>query len=454
MKLCFGTESRGWMWVPGVYFAEGLPFAVATNVSIVMFTSLGMSNKQMALWTSLIALPWSFKFLWAPFLDTVWTKRAWMLSMQFLLACVFAFLAIGFHSGGGLPLIVALFFLTAFLAATHDVAADGYYMIALNPHDQAFYSGFRNIFYKCAMIVGQGGLVVLVGYLSDAKRCGLSLSSAWLYAMLMTSAAMLLIFLWHLAATPALEHARPLKNSFGGEKHFQASFRTFFSRKGAFYGFLFLLFYRFAEAQLGKMSIPFMLAPTHAGGLGLTLEQQGYIYGTAGALCFLCGGFLAGLAVSRFGFGRCFWGMALALNLPDVLYLILSFVHPGLFVSGIAIALEQFGYGLGFMAHILFMVQFAEQSGEYKTSHFAFMTGITILGMTIVGMFSGYLQEFFARTLPMYLKEVSFIPPGLCAGEYRMFFLWICLATIPSFISVALVKPYIDSSFGMKSPTR
>ena len=189
------------------------------------------------------------------------------------------------------------------------------------------------------------------------------------------------------------------------------------------------------------MSVPFMLAGRDAGGLGLTLSEQGTIYGVAGTCCFLLGGFLAGLAVSRFGFGRTLWMMAVALNAPDALYLWLSWTHPGVWISGACIALEQFGYGLGYMAHVLFMVQFANRSGEYKTSHFAFMTGITILGMTLVGMFSGLIQEFFTRL------------GASCGAEtgYRLFFLWICLCTVPSFLAVRFVRPHIDAAFGKNS---
>ena len=383
---------NGWGWVPGVYFAEGLPFAVATCVSMVIFSSLGMSNSAMAFWTGVIGLPWSLKFLWAPLLDSRGTKRAWMLTAQLAVALCFAALDLSFRAGAGDGWLIACFILTAFCSATHDIAADGYYMIALDSHAQALCSGLRNIFYKCAMLAGQGGLVMLAGALI---RSGVPERSAWMWTISAASAAMLILFLF---------------------------------------------FYRFAEAQLGKMSVPFMLAGRDAGGLGLTLGEQGTIYGVAGTCCFLFGGFLAGLAVSRFGFGRTLWMMAIALNAPDALYLWLSWAHPGVWVSGACIALEQFGYGLGYMAHVLFMVQFANRSGEYKTSHFAFMTGITILGMTLVGMFSGLIQEFFTRLGASFGAETG----------YRLFFLWICLCTLPSFLAVRFVRPHIDAAFGKK----
>ena len=428
------ANANGWLWVPGVYFAEGLPFAVATAVSMVIFTTLGMSNSSMTFWTGLIGLPWSLKFLWAPFLDSFWTKRAWMLSAQFVIGLCFAATALTFQAEHPvLPLLVGLFLLTAFVSATHDIAADGYYMIALSPHDQAACSGLRNIFYKCAMLAGQGGLVMLAGRFSES---GMSRSAAWLWPMFAASAIMFLLFFYHLFTTPATE--QPKSAGCETKTGFAESFRTFFAREGAVSAVLFLFFYRFAEAQLGKLSIPFMLAPRAEGGLGLTLSQQGTIYGIAGTICFLAGGFLAGLAVSRFGFGRCLWFMALALNVPDLFYVYLSFHHPGLIPSGICIALEQFGYGLGYMAHVLFMVQFANRSGKYKTSHFAFMTGITILGMTLVGMFSGKMQELFAQISVLHGAE----------SGYRYFFLWICLCTIPSFLSVHFAGKHIDAEFG------
>lgn len=429
---------NGWGWVPGIYFAEGLPFAVATGVSMVMFTSLGMSNGAMAFWTGIIGLPWSFKFLWAPLLDAHNTKRAWMLTAQLAIALSFAALALVFRAGAPDGWLIACFVLTAFCSATHDIAADGYYMIVLDSHAQAVCSGLRNIFYKCAMLAGQGGLVTFAGFL---HRSGAAERSAWMWAMAAASVAMLMLFFYHLFVTPSAERNTATAGSVRSRTRFAESFRTFFLRDGAWAAVLFLFFYRFAEAQLGKMSVPFMLSARASGGLGLTLEQQGTIYGVAGTCCFLLGGFLAGLAVSRFGFGRCLWMMAFALNAPDLLYLWLSWAHPGAAVSGVCIALEQFGYGLGYMAHVLFMVQFANRSGDYKTSHFAFMTGITILGMTLVGMVSGTIQEQFARLGESYGSEAG----------YRWFFLWICVCTIPSFLTVRLVRPYIDAEFGRKS---
>ena len=437
MDLRRELSVSGWGWVPGVYFAEGLPFAVATCVSMVMFTRLGMSNSAMAFWTGIIGLPWSLKFLWAPLLDARGTKRGWMLGAQLAIALSFASIALVFRSGGADGWLIACFLLTAFCSATHDIAADGYYMIALTPHAQAVCSGLRNIFYQCAMLAGQGGLVMLAGFL---QRTGAAERSAWMWAMVSASAAMLILFGWHLFFTPAAERVERPAERTRNPVRFAESFRVFFLRDGAWSAVLFLFFYRFAEAQLGKMTVPFLLAPREAGGLGLSVEQQGMIYGTVGTCCFLAGGFCAGMAVSRFGFGRCLWMMALALNAPDLLYVWLSWSHPGVALAGVCIALEQFGYGLGYMAHILFMVQFANRSGEYKTSHFAFMTGITILGMTLVGMVSGTIQELFARIGAAYGTEAG----------YRGFFLWICLCTIPSFLTVRLVRSSIDSRFGKK----
>jgi len=430
------SKSDGWLWVPGVYFAEGLPFAVATCVSMVIFTGMGMSNSAMTFWTGIIGLPWSLKFLWAPFLDSAWTKRAWMLSAQLMISLCFALTAFAFRMDQPPQiLIVALFLFTAFCSATHDIAADGYYMLALDSHEQATYSGLRNIFYKCAMLAGQGGLVMLAGKLNDA---GLPKNSAWMWVMFTASAATVLIFVFLLFLTPRRER-RIVLSAEKSRTAFSGSYRTFFLRDGAFAVILFLFFYRFAEAQLGKISVPFLLGARDAGGLGLSLSEFGSLYGIGGTVCFLLGGFLAGLAVSRWGFGKCFWGMALAMNLPDLFYVFLSYAHPPLAVSGVCIALEQFGYGLGYMAHVLFMVQFANKSGEYKTSHFAFMTGITILGMTLIGMFSGVIQEIFTK---------SFARDAILG--YRYFFWWICLCTVPSFLTVWFVRKSVDADFGKK----
>lgn len=429
----------GWLWVPGVYFAEGLPFAVATVVSMVIFTGMGMSNSAMTFWTGIIGLPWSLKFLWAPLLDAHGTKRFWMLSAQLIMACCFALTACAFRMEQPAPmLIVALFFFTAFVSATHDIAADGYYMLALDSHGQAMYSGLRNVFYKCAMLAGQGGLVLLAGRLNAA---GMTKNSAWMLALFAASAVSVLVFLFLLFTTPEPERGFSVskEKKTGTVKVFWDAYRTFFLREGAVSAVVFLFFYRFAEAQLGKISVPFLMGSREAGGLGLSLSDFGILYGTCGMICFLVGGFLAGLAVSRYGFGKCFLPMALAMNVPDLFYVLLAYCYPSLPVSGTCIALEQFGYGFGYMAHVLFMVQFAERSGEFRTSHFAFMTGITILGMTLIGMLSGSVQELF-----------SDFSGGDTAFGYRCFFLWICLCTIPSFISVFMVRSSINPEFGKK----
>ena len=431
-------RNSGWLWVPCVYFDEGLPFAVATVVSMIIFTGMGMSNSAMTFWTGIIGLPWSLKFLWAPILDAYGTKRAWMLSAQFIIACCFAMIACAFRMEHPAPmLIIALFFFTAFVSATHDIAADGYYMLALDSHGQAIYSGLRNVFYKCAMLAGQGGLVLFAGKLTDS---GMPKNTAWMWAMFAVSAVSVLVFVFLLFTAPAESMTSvPGAKRLGAAKVFYESSRSFLFRKGAVSAVVFLFFYRFAEAQLGKISVPFLLGARESGGLGISVSDFGFFYGTCGMICFLVGGFLAGLAVSRFGFGKCFLPMALAMNVPDIVYVLLSYTYPSVPVTGVCIALEQFGYGFGYMAHVLFMVQFAEKSGEFRTTHFAFMTGITILGMTLIGMISGSVQELF-----------SSVSGGNAALGYRWFFLWICLCTIPSFISVFLVRSSVDPEFGKK----
>lgn len=432
-------RNSGWLWVPCVYFNEGLPFAVATVVSMIIFTGMGMSNSAMTFWTGIIGLPWSLKFLWAPILDAYGTKRAWMLSAQLLIACCFAMIACAFRMEHPAPkLIVALFFFTAFVSATHDIAADGYYMLALDSHGQAMYSGLRNVFYKCAMLAGQGGLVLFAGKLTDS---GMPKNTAWMWAMFAVSAVSILVFVFLLFTAPAeTVISAPGEKRRGAASVFYESGKSFLLRKGAVSAVVFLFFYRFAEAQLGKISVPFLIGSRESGGLGISLSDFGILFGTCGMICFLTGGFLAGLAVSRHGLGKCFLPMALAMNVPDIVYVILSYTYPSLTVSGVCIALEQFGYGFGYMAHVLFMVQFAEKSGEFRTTHFAFMTGLTILGMTLIGMLSGSVQELFAS-----------ISGGNAALGYRCFFLWICLCTIPSFISVFLVRRNINPDFGKKN---
>ncbi len=446
--------SSAWTWIPTLYFAEGAPNVLAVTVSFVMLLNLGMALEWAVFWTSLLGLPWGLKPLWSPLLDMKGSKRSWILATECLTGVLLLLIAFSCPLGAsfrGFFCIIALFFLIAFTSATHDAAADGYYIIALSEHDQAFYSGLRSAFYKAAVLAGQGGLVMLAGILMESD---LSSPTVWMLCMIVPALFFLGLRIYHGHVLPELETDRP--GHLSGASGFLEIILSFFRKKKIVSALLFLLFYRFAEAQL-KVAVPFLLNPRESGGLGLSIEEQGFLYGTCGMAALIAGGIAAGFLVARDGIGKWFWPMALAINLPDFLYVYLAFAMPeNLLVIGSCIFIEQFGYGFGLTGAMLFMVFYTADSGSFKTSHFALMTGITAIGLSIPGMFSGHLM----KSMPSFLASLGEKIPewgsssflaffrGGDADQYRIFFLWIVLCTAVSFYTVHLVSRGLDPSFG------
>ncbi len=404
-------KSHPWLWVPTAFFAEGGPYTAVSAVSAVVFKSLGMSNTQLALWTSLMMMPWSIKPLWSPLLDAIGTKRRWILAMQLTMTALFVGAAALLLFEQLTLALIAAFFLLAFASATHDVAVDGFYLLALSERDQAFFIGIRSTFYRIATISVQGGLVVMAGAI-HTHGFG-TLRQGWAAAFVLTALVMAALALWHSATLPKTE-AAPTSEKRDFLREFFRSFWAFCRLPNALWLIAFLLFFRIAEAQLGKMAQAFLLDPAEVGGLGLSVEHCGFLYGTTGALALVIGGILGGMAISRWGFRRCLWPMVAAINVPDLVYVYLAECRPdSLALIGSCIAVEQFGYGVGFTAMVMVMVDAAKNSGEYKTSHFAIMTGLSILMLSLFGMLSGWIETMIG---------------------YRWFFWYVTICTIPSFL--------------------
>ena len=417
MKLRKALGGGGWGWVPGVYFAEGLPFAVATCVSMVMFSSLGMSNSAMAFWTGVIGLPWSLKFLWAPLMDAHGTKRRWMLAAQMAIALSFAAIAFVFRSGGADGWLIACFLLTAFCSATHDIAADGFYMLGLTEDQQAFFIGIRNTFYRVAMLTGQGLLVMLAGFLEEKTG---RVPFAWSLVFFVLAGTFIGLALWHKHAMPlpSADRRRADVRPWTILKGFGDTFVSFFRKPGIGMALLFMLTYRLGESQLVKLASPFLLDSPEAGGLGLSTGQVGFAYGTVGVIALLLGGILGGMALSKGGLRRWLWPMALAISLPNLVYLYLAYVQPeSVFLINACVAIEQFGYGFGFTAYTMYLILFSE--GEYKTAHYAICTGFMALGMMLPGMISGWIQEMIG---------------------YQYFFIWVMVCCVPLFVILPFLK--------------
>lgn len=415
-----------WLWVPSLYFAEGVPYVVVMTVSVVMYKRLGISNADIALYTSWLYLPWVIKPLWSPVVDVLKTKRGWILAMQLLIGAGFAGVALTLPGDHFLRYSLAFLWLLAFSSATHDIAADGFYMLGLDSHDQAWFVGVRSTFYRLAMISGQGLLVMLAGFLESSTG---DVPLAWSICFYLAAGLFALFFVWHRLVLPRPPSDRRQEDKPVGEVLREAveTFISFFRKKRIGVILAFLLLFRFAEAQLAKMASPFLLDTVESGGLALSTSQVGFVYGTVGLLMLTLGGLLGGFLAARNGLKYWLWWMVAAINLPNAVYIVLSWLQPGsLWAINAAVAVEQFGYGFGFTAYMLYMLYVSQ--GRHETAHFAICTGFMALGMMVPGMFSGWIEELIG---------------------YRYFFVWVMLATIPSFIIAALIP--LDAGFGRKT---
>jgi len=421
MSAAKNNSRRPWAWVPTLYFAEGLPYALAMSVSVVLYKNLGLSNAQIAFYTGWLYLPWVLKPLWSPVVDLLRTRREWIWAMQFCVGAALAGVALTIPTTHFFQVTLAFFWLLAFASATHDVAADGFYLVALHEREQSLFSGVRNTFYRVAAILAQGQLVVLVGMIHSGTG---SFTTAWTSVFGLVAGIFLLLGLYHRLILP-----RPAADVPGGKmvsENFFGTFVTFFQKPKIGTLLAFLLLYRFGEAQLMGIAKLFLLDAREQGGLALTDAQFGWIYGTFGVGALLCGGLLGGWVVSRHGLKFWLWPMLLAIHLPDAVFIWLATAQPeNLFAVGAGVVVEQFGYGFGFTAFMLYMIYIAR--GLHGTAHYALCTGFMALGMMLPGMWSGWLQAHLG---------------------YKIFFLWVILATIPSFF-VALKIP-LEADFGRK----
>lgn len=380
-----------WLWIPTLYFVEGLPYFIVNTISLIMFKDMGMDNGTLALLTSLISIPWVVKPLWSPFVDIFRSKRWWILSMQLVMLAAVALTAASVRLST-FSVTLILFIIAAFASATHDIAADGFYMIALNKKQQSAFVGIRSTFYRIASVFGQGVLVVLAGLLE--RRLG-DIPRAWSLTMIISAAILVVFNVYHLFVLP-----KPSDDGNAGEvrgasdvmKEFGGAFASFFKKKGVWLAILFMLLYRLPEAFSVKMLFPFFKDPVEVGGLGFSTDMYGVVYGTFGVVALLAGGILGGLAAARMGLRKCLWPMALALALPCSVYLFMSIAQPdNLWVVGSCVVLDQFGYGFGFSAYMLYMMHFSQ--GPLKTSHYAICTAFMALSMMLPGLVAGYLQE-------------------------------------------------------------
>src|ERR1035437_5787713 len=382
MSTAKDVSRNPWLWIPTLYLAEGLPNVLVASVSVVFYKNLGVSNAAIAFYTGWLYLPWVIKPLWSPVVDLLKTRRQWIWATQFLLGAGLAGGALTIPAPHFFQLTLAFFWLLSFSSVPHDIAADGFYMLATTEREQSFFVGIRSMFYRLASIGAQGGLVILTGKIF--QRTG-DYSFAWSIAFGLVAGIYLCFgfYHWFILPRPTADQSKGIASPENFCAEFFKTFGTFFQKPKIVALLLFLLLYRLGEAQLVKMVQPFLLDPRVTGGLGLTNDQLGLIYGTVGIVVFISGALLGGFVVSRHGLKFWLWPMLLAIHLPDAVFIWLAYAQPeNLFAIGAGVAVEQFGYGFGFTAFMLYMIRIAR--GEHQTAHYAICTGFMALGMMLI----------------------------------------------------------------------
>lgn len=435
------SEKSPWYWIPLLNFASGFPYAIIISVSVLMYKNLGISNEDIGMYTSLLYLPWVIKPLWSPFIDLHATKRKWFLAMQLLISLAFLIVGLTIPMHHFFFLSLALFWVAAFASASNDVSIDGFYLLALTKDKQSFFLGIRSTFYRLSMLTANGVIVLLAGYLEEKYSDN---TKAWSYTMLVVASIMVFITVYNFFMTPNPEvEEEYLRSNANHKASFTEVFVTFFQKKQIGLILTFILVYRLGESQLMKMLTPFLIDDVTKGGMGLSTEDVGVIYGTFGVAALVIGGVIGGIVISRDGLGKWMLPMILTMHLPILGFIYLSHFHPSDIINihfeflktvfdynlnphiTAVVVIEQFGYGFGFAAFMMYLIHVAE--GESKTSHYSIATGFMALGMMLPGMVSGYIQEYLG---------------------YGNFFIWVFLATIPGIIlSRFLIFPY---DFGKK----
>lgn len=422
-----------WSWIPSLYFAEGLPYVAVMTISLILYKQLGLSNADITFYTSWLYLPWVIKPLWSPFIDIIKTKRWWITTMQLLIGASFGGIAFTIPSDFWLQGTLCFFWLMAFASATHDIAADGFYMLGLDQHDQAWFVGIRSTFYRFATIFGQGVLVMIAGNLQVVFRNSIAFS--WSLMFYGVAGLFIAIWLWHSYVLPHpsedeenthVEGEVKTVSSNSVLRDLKSTIKTFFQKEQVVAGILFMLFYRMPEGLLAKVSSLFLIDNAHNGGLGLSPQEYGLVQGTVGVIGLTLGGILGGMCAGKDGLRKWLWPMVCAITLPDLVYVYLAFALPSnIIIVNICVFIEQFGYGFGFTAYMLYLIYYSR--GNYKTSHYALCTAFMALSMMIPGLFAGALQE---------------------SVGYMSFFIIVIAFCSVTFAVTSLLK--IDPSFGKK----
>ena len=425
-QLNESKSGNPWVFIPALYFLEGIPYFIVSTVSVTMFKKMGVSNAEIGLWTSLITWPWICKMLWGPLVEAHSTKRRWIIGTQLLVIAMILFESFALVQGGFLNPTLIVLTIMAFLSATHDIAADGFYLLALSPEKQAYFVGIRSTAYRLANIICNGGLIYLAGTLEDpfpvhfpllqgvtlqgggmgflAGRIDLfpnpSIPLGWQQVLWVALAVYSVLAVVNFFAMPQPKDDASRSEGFP----FKEAFKEYFNQPHLLVIILFILFYRFGESMVVKMSNPFLLDELAKGGLGLSTSDVGFVGGVVGTSALVVGGILGGMYIAKNGLKRSIWPMVLAMNIPIGLYVWAAWAQPDKVWASLVVGVDNFGYGFGFAAYMVYLMYLTEGS-RYRTAHYAISTGLMALGAMMAGILSGYLQEalgytnFFVATL-------------------------------------------------------
>lgn len=421
-------EVKPYAWVPSLYMGEALPFSAVMLLSLVMFKEMGMTDSQITLYTGWLGTPWVIKPIWSPIVDNLKTKRWWIVSMQFLMGVALAMVALTLPTALWLKASLAVLMVIAFASATHDISADGFYIIALSDKDQELYVGVRNTFYRVGLVIGQGGLVLLVGYMQEGTFGAWlqPMLSSWMAVFIIMAVLMVVLGVYHACVLPKVERSVHERFDIGEQvREFVKTLRVFVGKPHIVSALCFILLFRLPEGLLTKIVPLFLMRGADEGGLAMSDTDFGLIYGTLGVIGLLAGGLVGGWAVSRWGLKRCLWPLVMCITLPDVVYVYLSYCPTdNMWLVGSCVCVEQIGYGLGFAAYTLYLVTFSR--GERSTAVFSICTaGQYLGGVMLPGMVSGLISENIG---------------------YQKFFLLIMLFCLVTFAVTAIVKIDEDRS--------
>lgn len=430
--------SSPWKWVPTLYIAEGLPYFAVNTLTVLMYVKLGIGMAEMAFFTGWLYLPWVIKPFWSPLLDLLSTNRKWIVMMEFLISISMAGVAFFLPFSNFFIFTLICFWLMSFFSATHDIAADGFYIQSLNTHQQASFVGVRSTFYRIASVIGQGGLVMLAGYFETQTENNVL---SWSYIFYLLSGFFLIVSFYHYFSLPQAKKEKEKEPQTASSflKDFIETFVLYFKKKHIWGALLFMLLYRFPEALCIKIVQPFMVAAKDDGGLGMSTTQVGFVNGTIGVIALLAGGIAGGIVISKGGLRKWLWPMAMSLTFPCIFYCFLAMWQPdSSFLISSAVFVEQFGYGFGFSAYMLYLMYFSR--GDKSTSFYAFCTAFMALGMMIPGMMAGWIYES--------LENLNLIGNLTMSGYANFFWLVMCSCIITLLVCKNL---HIDGSFGKKS---